>query len=65
MRKRDVGDTSNAKIGTVEEACDRYGFGRNKIREIASDAGAVIKLGRSVRINFTILDHYFDSLSGE
>lgn len=41
------------KTGTLEQAGLRYGFGRNSIRKIANDAGAVIKIGKSVRINFT------------
>ena len=51
------------KTGTLEQAGLRYGFGRNSIRKIANDAGAVIKIGKSVRINFTILDQYMDELS--
>lgn len=53
------------KTGTLEQAGLRYGFGRNRMRTIAEDAGAVIKIGKSVRVNFTILDKYMDSLSGE
>ena len=53
------------KTGTLEQAGLRYGFGRNRMRTIAEDAGAVIKIGKSVRVNFTILDEYMDSLSGK
>lgn len=53
------------KSGTLEQADMRYGFGRNSMRKIAEDAGAIIKIGKSVRVNFTILDKYMDSLSGE
>lgn len=53
------------KSGTLEQAGLRYGFGRNSMRRIAEDAGAIIKIGKSVRVNFTILDKYMDSLSGE
>lgn len=53
------------KVGILEQAGMRYGFGRNSMRKIAEDAGAVIKIGKSVRINFTILDKYMDALSGE
>lgn len=53
------------KSGTLEQAGMRYGFGRNRMREIAADAGAIIKIGKSVRVNFTVLDQYIDSLSGE
>ena len=52
------------KTGTLEQAGIRYGFGRNSMRKIAEQAGAVIKIGKSVRVNFTILDKYMDSLSG-
>ena len=40
----------------LEQAGMRYGFGRNSMRKIAEDAGAIIKIGKSVRVNFTILD---------
>lgn len=53
------------KSGTLEQAGMRYGFGRNSMRKIAGDAGAIIKIGKCVRVNFTILDRYIDSLSGD
>ena len=52
------------KSGTLEQAGMRYGFCRNAMRKVAEDAGAVIKIGKSVRVNFTILDKYMDSISG-
>lgn len=64
MKRSDLID-AEVKTGTLENASARYGFGRNKMREVASEAGAVIKIGRSVRVNFTILDKYLDALSGE
>ena len=53
------------KAGTLEQAGMRYGFGRNSMRKIAEDAGAIIKIGKSVRVNFTSMDKYLDALSGE
>lgn len=53
------------KTGTLEQAGIRYGFGRNSMRKIAEQAGAIIKIGRSVRVNYTIMDRYMDALSGE
>lgn len=53
------------KSGTLEQAGMRYGFGRNSMRKIAEEAHAIIKIGKCVRVNFTILDRYIDSLSGE
>lgn len=52
------------KVGTLEQAGARYGFGRNSMRKIAEDARAIIKIGKCVRVNFTVLDFYMDSLSG-
>lgn len=52
------------KSGTLEQAGMRYGFGRNSMRKIAEDAHAIIKIGKSVRVNFTVMDHYLDSISG-
>ncbi|MCI9008683.1 MAG: hypothetical protein HFI13_11315 [Lachnospiraceae bacterium] len=66
MRKRVVDNVlTEEKTGTLERAGARYGFGRNKMRTIAEDAGAIIKIRKSVRVNFTILDRYMDCLSGE
>ena len=53
------------KSGTLEQAGIRYGFGRNTMRKVAGEAGAIIKIGRSVRVNYTILDKYMDAMSGE
>ncbi len=61
IRNNDV----EQKSGTLEQAGMRYGFGRNSMRKIAEDAHAIVKIGKSVRVNFTILDRYIDSLSGE
>lgn len=65
MRALTRNNDAEQKSGTLEQAGIRYGFGRNSMRKIAGDAGAVIKIGKSVRVNFTILDKYMDSLSGE
>ncbi len=53
------------KSGTLEQAGMRYGFGRNTMRKIAEEAGAIIKIGKCVRVNFTVMDKYIDTLSGE
>lgn len=60
-KKQDI----EQKTGTLEQAGMRYGFGRNSMRKIAEDAGAIIKIGKSVRVNFTIVDKYMDALLGE
>lgn len=65
MRVLMKNDDVEQKSGTLEQAGLRYGFGRNSMRKVAEDAGAIIKIGKCVRVNFTILDRYMDSLSGE
>ena len=64
MRSRMVKMAPNAKLGILDDACARYGFGRSKMRQIAEDAGAIVKIGRCVRLNFSILDKYFDEFAG-
>ena len=53
------------KTGRIEQACARYGVGRNTMRQIAEQAGAVIRIGRNYLIDFQAVDRYLDSLSGE
>ena len=65
MRALNKSNEIEQKSGTLEQAGLRYGFGRNTMRKVAEDAKAIIKIGKCVRINFTIMDKYLDSLSGE
>ena len=65
MRALKASIDQEQKLGTLEQAGGRYGFGRNAMRRIAEEAGAIVKIGRSVRVNFTVLDRYVDELSGE
>lgn len=51
------------KTGRIDEACFRYGVGRNSMRDIASKAEAVIKIGGTYLVNFTKVDDYMDSIS--
>ena len=53
------------KTGRIEQACARYGVGRNTMRQIAEQAEAVIRIGRNYLINFDKVDKYMDSLAGE
>ncbi len=55
----------DTKSGRLEQACARYGVGRNTMRRIAEEAGAVIHIGRIYLINFEIMDNHMDLLSGE
>lgn len=66
MRKRLERDGIEADVrtGRIEKACATYGVGRNTMRQIAEDAGAVIRIGRNYLIDFRRVDKYLDSLSG-
>ncbi len=64
-RRRSEDVTREIKTGPIGEACLRYGYGETLMRSIAKDAGAVIRIGRTMRINFTKVDAYLDSMSGE
>lgn len=52
-----------AKTGKIEQACQRYGLGKNTMRKVAEEAAAVIRIGKSYLINYTKVDAYMDSLS--
>ena len=58
-------NVSDVKTGRIEEACLRYGVGRNSMRQLASDAGAVVRLGKIYLVNYSKVDAYMDNLSGE
>ena len=54
-----------ARTGKIDQACLRYGVGKNTMRKIASDAEAVIRIGKNYLINYEKVDTYMDVLSGE
>lgn len=56
--------TSGAmKTGGIEEACARYGLGRASMRHVAEDAGAIIRIGKRLLVNYEKVDRYMDSVS--
>ena len=55
----------DVKTGRIDQACQRYGVGRNTMRQIAEDANAVIRIGRNYLIDFPKVDKYMDALLGE
>lgn len=62
MRKQELVQPS-IKLGKREQACQRYSMCWNTLLKAAEDAQAIVRYGRSVFINFTKLDAYFDALS--
>lgn len=65
VKEQMVAKTPQIKTGKLEQACLRYGVGKNTMRKIANDAGAVIRIGKCYLINFSKVDEYMDALSGE
>ncbi len=66
MKQLGVKDvTAGQKTGRIEQACLRYGVGRNTMRQIAEEAEAVIKIGKCYIINFSKVDNYMDAISGK
>ena len=51
------------RTGGIDEACARDGLGRASMRRVAEDAGAIIRIGRRLLINFARVDDYMDGMS--
>ena len=62
MRKMERSEPE-MRTGKIEQACMRYGLGRNAMRKVADDAQAVIRIGKLYLINFSKVDAYMDSIS--
>lgn len=62
MRKMERSEPE-MRTGKIEQACMRYGLGRNTMRKVADDAQAVIRIGKCYLINFSKVDAYMDSIS--
>ncbi|MCD8396690.1 MAG: DUF6462 family protein [Lachnospiraceae bacterium] len=54
----------DARTGKIEQACMRYGLGRNTMHKVADEAGAVIRIGKCYLVNYAKVDAYMDKLSG-
>lgn len=54
---------SEVRTGKIEQACMRYGLGKNTMRKVADEAGAVVRIGKCYLINFSKMDKYMDNLS--
>ena len=52
-----------AKTGKIEQACLRYGLGKNTMRKVAEEAAAVIRIGKCYLVNYSKVDKYMDSIS--
>lgn len=51
----------NAKLQRVPEACADTNWSRNTLMKVAAEANAIIRVGRTVRIDMPVLYKYIDS----
>ena len=49
-----------SKLATVPQAVDRYKISRLTLMKYADKCGAVVRFGRSVRINIEKMDSFVD-----
>ena len=62
-RRSTVIDTKEMNTGRITEAMNRYGLGRNTMREVGKAARAEIRIGKAVLYNFRRIDEYLEQLS--
>ncbi len=62
MRKKEKFEPE-LKTGRIEQACARYGLGKNSMRTVAEEAKAVVRIGKCYLINFSKVDKYMDNMS--
>ena len=66
MKKTKIVDVEDPILVTPEGARTRLqGAGRKTIEKIASDAGAIVRVGRRVFINMVILEDYLKKIATE
>lgn len=58
MNKRTLNVDDNGVFITVDMACKKTNFSRYTIMKIANEAGAIIRVGRSVRVDWDKLHKY-------
>ena len=62
-RKTDANDLT--RFGCVEDSMRRLSMGRSTLMTMAREAGAVVRIGKKILINYRLLDEYLDSISGD
>ena len=62
-RQRNNFHPENALCGGIDEACSRYGLGKSTMRKVAADAGAIIRIGKRLLVNYSRVDQYMNSIS--
>lgn len=55
-------ENPKGRYRTIEGACSETNIGRNTLMRIAGEANAIIRCGRSIRIDMPILYNYIDAV---
>lgn len=58
MKQRQIAKTDDSLLIDIKDACIRYQVGESKMRKIAEEANAVVRIGRSVRVVQSKMDEY-------
>ena len=53
----------NLKLLNRKQACERYSLGYSTLRPLAEKVGGLVKIGKAVRFERTVLDNYFSGLA--
>lgn len=65
MKERNYKESDSSFMIDVPTACERYQLGVNKIRAVAKEAGALVKVGKLVRIIPKKMDEYLLKQTGD
>lgn len=64
LRTKTEIDERKTLLITYSQAVERYNLGRNKVYDLAKEADAVIKIGKSARIDMKKMDEFVLSFKG-
>lgn len=48
--------TKISKLATIPEAQERYRLGRKSVLDVATEVGAIVRIGRIIRIDIPAMD---------
>ena len=65
MRKAKERINPEVRTGRIQEAQKRYSLGRDTVRSVAKECGAVIKIGKICLYDFQRMDEYLSALAGK
>ena len=55
---RELKTNNKGILITYKQACERYNLGMNTVQRLAREAGALVKIGKSARIDIAKMDSF-------